>query len=123
MRVARILVVDDDPDILTLVQIKLQSCGHEVLTAPDGEAGLAAVAEHLPDLVVADWTMPRLTGIEMLGRMRAEPATQRIPFILLTARAQHVDEPGIDGFVAKPFSLTELASGVDAVLARGPSAA
>lgn len=120
---ARILVVDDDPDILTLVRIKLEFCGHEVLTAPDGEAGLAAAAAHLPDLVVADWTMPRLTGIQMLARMRADRATASIPFILLTARAQQIDEPGIDGFLAKPFSLADLTAGVDAVLARGPSAA
>lgn len=120
---ARILVVDDDPDILTLVRIKLESSGHEVLTAPDGEAGLAAAAEHRPDLVVADWTMPRLTGIEMLARMRADPVMASIPFILLTARAQRVDEPGIDGFLAKPFSLVDLTAGVEAVLARGrPSA-
>ena len=120
---ARILVVDDDPDILTLVQIKLESCGHDVVTAPDGQAGLEAVAEHRPDLVLADWTMPRVTGTEMLARMRADPAMAAIPFILLSARAQHVDEPGIDGFVAKPFSLSDLVAGVDAALARGASAA
>lgn len=120
---ARILVVDDDPDILTLVRIKLEASGHEVLTAPDGEAGLAATTEHQPDLVLADWTMPRLTGIEMLARLRADPATASVPFILLTARAQEVDEPGIDGFVAKPFSLVDLAATVDAVLARGRSGA
>lgn len=120
---ARILVVDDDPDILALVRIKLESSGHEVLTAADGEAGLAAAVEHRPDLVVADWTMPRLTGIEMLAALRADPVIASIPFILLTARAQEVDMLGIDGFLAKPFSLVELADGVEAVLARGPSAA
>lgn len=120
---ARILVVDDDPDILTLVRIKLESSGHDVLTAPDGEAGLACAAEHLPDLVVADWTMPRLNGTEMLARMRADRAMARIPFILLTARAQQVDEPGIDGFLAKPFGLADLMAGVDAALARGSAAA
>lgn len=119
----RNLVVDDDPDILALVRIKLESSGHEVLVAADGEAGLAATVEQRPDLVVADWTMPRLTGIEMLARMRADPVIASIPFILLTARAQEVDVPAIDGFLAKPFSLVELADGVEAVLARGPSAA
>ena len=62
--------------------------------------------------------MPRLTGIEMLARMRADPAIAGIPFILLTARAQRLDEAGIDGFIAKPFSLAELTQSVDAVLAR-----
>lgn len=120
---ARILVVDDDPDILMLVRIKLESCGHEVLTAPDGEAGLAAARAHQPDVVLADWTMPRLTGIEMLHAMRADPATAPLPFVLLTARAQVVDEAGIDGFIAKPFALADLVAGVDAVLARGRSQA
>jgi DNA-binding response OmpR family regulator len=120
--VARVLVIDDDPDILTLVRIRLEASGHELCTAPDGEAGLAAARAQRPDLVVADWTMPRLTGIGLLRCLRADPATESIRFILLTARAQEVDEPGIDGFVAKPFSLTELTDAVDAVLARGPRA-
>ena len=118
--VARVLVVDDDPDILALVRFKLEASGHEVLEAPDGEAGLAAAREHLPDVVLADWTMPRLSGLEMLERMRADMATAAIPFILLTARAQETDEPGIDGFIAKPFSLVELTACIDAVLARRP---
>lgn len=118
-RVPRILVVDDDPDILALVRFKLEATGHEVLTAPDGVAGLAAVREHRPHLVLADWTMPRLSGMEMLARMRADPEIAATPFILLTARAQEADEPGIDGFIAKPFRLAELTARVDAVLARG----
>jgi DNA-binding response OmpR family regulator len=117
--VARILVVDDDPDILELLRIKLEFSGHEVLTAPDGEAGLRAATEHHPDLVLADWTMPRLTGVEMLTRMRADAAIANTPFVLLTARAQEVDEPGIDGFLAKPFSLADLTASVDRALARG----
>lgn len=116
---ARILVVDDDPDIVALVRFKLEAEGHEVLTAADGEAGLAAAREHRPDLVLADWTMPRLSGIEMLARLRADAEIAGTPFILLTARAQETDEPGIDGFIAKPFSLGELTTQVDAVLARG----
>jgi len=118
---ARVLVVDDDPDIRDLVRFKLEAEGHELFTAADGEAGLAAAREHQPDLVLADWTMPRLTGIEMLARLRADPAIADIPFVLLTARAQHVDEPGIDGFIAKPFGLDDLTAGVDAALARGRS--
>lgn len=120
---ARVLVVDDDPDIRQLVCLKLELSGHELFTAPDGEAGLEAAREHRPDLVLADWTMPRLNGIEMLARLRADPLIADIPFILLTARAHEVDEPGIDGFIAKPFSLNDLMAGVDAVLARGRSGA
>lgn len=119
LRVPRILIVDDDPDILALVRFKLEAEGHVVLTASDGETGLAAIREHRPDLVLADWTMPRLTGVEMLARMRADADVAGTPFILLTARAQETDEPGIDGFIAKPFSLADLTAQVDSVLARG----
>lgn len=117
--VARVLVVDDDPDIRELVRFKLEACGHAVLTAPDGESGLAAVREHRPDLVLADWMMPSFTGLELLARMRADPATAGIAFILLTARTHDISERGIDGFIGKPFSLTKLTECVDAVLARG----
>jgi two-component system phosphate regulon response regulator PhoB len=117
--VARLLVVDDDPDIRELVRLTLEASGHELFTAADGEAGLAAVREHQPDLVLADWMMPRLTGLEMLARMRADPATAGIAFILLTARADDVDDPRIDAFIAKPFSLTVLTDHVGAILARG----
>lgn len=117
--VARLLVVDDDPDIRELVRLTLEASGHELFTAADGEAGLAAVREHQPDLVLADWMMPRLTGLEMLARMRADPATAGIAFILLTARADDVDDARIDAFIAKPFSLTVLTDHVDAILARG----
>ena len=115
---ARVLVVDDEPDILALLRFKLEAAGHDVLAAPDGEAGLAAAREHLPDVVLADWMMPRMTGVEMLARIRADPATATIPFILLTARAQEIDDPRVDAFIAKPFSLAELMAGIDAVLAR-----
>ena len=117
-RVARILIVDDDPDILALVRFKLEASGHEVLTAADGEAGLSVARAQKPDLVLADWTMPRLTGVQMLAEMRADRDIAGIPFILLTARAQQVEEPGIDGFIAKPFSLSDLTASIDAVLAR-----
>lgn len=115
---ARVLVVDDDPDILTLVRFKLEASGHEVLGAPDGEAGLAVAREQRPDIVLADWTMPRMSGPQMLAGMRADPVTAAIPFVLLTARAHETDEPGIDGFIAKPFSLVELTACIEAVLAR-----
>lgn len=67
-------------------------------------------------LVVDDWTMPRLNGVEMLARIRADPVIAATRFILLTARAQKIDEPDVDGFVTTPFSLVELMRCVDAVL-------
>jgi DNA-binding response OmpR family regulator len=121
---ARVLIVDDDPDIRALVMYRLTASGYEVICADDGEAGLAAAREHAPDLVLVDWMMPRLTGVELCTRLRAEPATAGIPVVLLTARTDDVAmrdgwEAGIDAYITKPFSPRELAARVDQILSRG----
>lgn len=120
---ARVLIVDDDPDIRALVTYRLTASGYEVISAADGEAGLAAAREHVPDLVLADWMMPRLTGVEMCTRMRADPAIAGIPVVLLTARTDDVAmrsgwNAGIDEYITKPFSPRELASRVEEILSR-----
>jgi two-component system response regulator MtrA len=120
---ARVLIVDDDPDIRALVTYRLSASGYEVISAGDGEAGLAAAREHVPDLVLADWMMPRLTGVEMCTRMRADPAIAGIPVILLTARTDDVAmrtgwDAGIDEYITKPFSPRELAARVEEILSR-----
>lgn len=117
------LIVDDDPDIRMLVDLKLTASGYEVVCASDGEEGLAAARERAPDLVLADWTMPVLTGVEMCARMRADPALSQIPVVLLTARTTDADrrsgvEAGATDFIAKPFSPRDLAARVDAILGR-----
>jgi DNA-binding response OmpR family regulator len=121
--VARVLIVDDDPDIRALVTYRLSASGYEVISAGDGEAGLAAAREHAPDLVLADWMMPRLTGVEMCTRMRADPAIAGIPVVLLTARTDDVAmrtgwDAGIDEYLTKPFSPRELAARVEEILSR-----
>ena len=120
---ARVLIVDDDPDIRALVTYRLSASGYEVISARDGEAGLAAAREHVPDLVLADWMMPRLTGVEMCSRMRADPAIAGIPVVLLTARTDDVAmktgwDAGIDEYITKPFSPRELARRVEEILSR-----
>ena len=120
----RVLIVDDDPDIRALVTYRLTASGYDVIAADDGEAGLAAAREHVPDLVLVDWMMPRLTGVELCTRLRADPATAGIPVVLLTARTDDVAmrggwEAGIDEYIAKPFSPRELAARVDEILSRG----
>ena len=117
------LVVDDDPDIRTLIAFKLQHCGFEVAEEGDGETGLAASVELKPDVVLLDWMLPRLSGLEVLLRLRADEATANIPVIMLTARAQEADiergfAAGADDYIVKPFSPRELQSRVDAVMAR-----
>lgn len=118
-----ILVVDDDHDICALVEFKLTSSGHDVLVEHDGEGGLAALRSHGADLVVLDWMMPRMTGIEVCVAIRTDPAIAATPIILLTARAQEAAvqrgfAAGADDYLVKPFSPRELASRVDALLSR-----
>jgi len=123
-----ILVIDDDSDIRELVMWKLAQAGYATLSASDGAEGLAAAiagdAEgHPPDLILVDWMMPKMTGIEVCRSVRADPLTSRIPIILLTANAQEAEvergfAAGVDDYILKPFSPRELLGRIQAVLAR-----
>jgi DNA-binding response OmpR family regulator len=120
---SKILVVDDDSDICALIEFKLTSMGHEVIIEHDGEGGLAAAHDERPDLVVLDWMMPRLTGLEVCIALRDDPLLCRVPVILLTAKAQEADvqrgfAAGADDYIVKPFSPRELGSRVVALLER-----
>ena len=122
----RVLVVDDDPVIADLVAFRLTRLGLDVSVETDGQAGLAAARELRPDLVVLDWMMPRMNGLEMCAALRADPdeALARTPVLLLTAKAQEPDlergfAAGATDFVAKPFSTRELISRVTAALPPG----
>lgn len=116
-----VLVVDDDPQIVRVVEINLTQEGYQVRTAGDGEAALAAVREERPDLVILDVTMPRMDGFEVLKRLKADPAVADIPVIMLTARAE--DEEVFEGYgtgakwyLTKPFEPGELRQVVRHVL-------
>ena len=120
-----VLVVDDDPVIADLVAFRLGRLGLEIAVESDGEAGLAAARELRPDLVVLDWMMPRMNGLEMCAALRADPdaALARTPVLLLTAKAQEPDlergfAAGATDYIVKPFSARELASRVNAVISR-----
>lgn len=118
-----ILVVDDDEDICALVAHKLGAAGHRIIIEHDGEAGLAAARQELPDLVLLDWMMPRLSGLEVCLALRDDEALSRVPIVLLTAKAQEADvqrgfAAGADDYIIKPFSPRELASRTAALLAR-----
>lgn len=115
-----ILVADDDPPILRLVRLKLQTEGYAVITATNGQEALDALAEHGPDLVILDVMMPVLDGLEALQRIRQ---TSNVPIILLTARSGGQDkvrglDRGADDYVTKPFDPDELAARVAALLRR-----
>jgi DNA-binding response OmpR family regulator len=123
--VRSILVVDDDADVREIVAFKLGRLGYEVITASDGATGLEAVAQLRPDLVLLDWAMPELTGIEVCRRIRDGSEHADVPVILLTARTREADkrvgfEAGVNDYIVKPFSPNELASRVEAVLAHEP---
>jgi DNA-binding response OmpR family regulator len=123
-----VLVVDDDPDIRELITWKLGQAGYKTLVAGDGEAALAAVAAgdsdgQTPDLILVDWMMPKMSGIDVCRALRQNPLTARIPVILLTANAQEADvelgfAAGVDDYIAKPFSPREMVSRIEAVLTR-----
>jgi DNA-binding response OmpR family regulator len=123
-----VLVVDDDPDIRELITWKLGQAGYDTMVAADGEAGLAAVAGggsegRAPDLILVDWMMPKMSGIDVCRALRQNPLTSRIPVILLTANAQEADvelgfAAGVDDYIAKPFSPREMLSRIEAVLTR-----
>jgi DNA-binding response OmpR family regulator len=123
-----VLVVDDDPVVADLVAFRLQRLGLEVTVESDGESGLAAARRLRPDLVVLDWLMPRMDGLEVCRALRADadPALARTPVLLLTAKSQDPDlergfTAGATDFIAKPFSTRELVSRVTAALPAVPA--
>ncbi|MEX0865321.1 MAG: response regulator [Acidimicrobiia bacterium] len=123
----RVLVADDDPDILTVVKINFELDGFEVDTAVDGEDALQKATTNPPNAIVLDIMMPRMDGLTALHRLRSQASTANIPIILLTARGLPEDrvrglELGADDYITKPFDITELAARVRAVLRRTQAA-
>jgi DNA-binding response OmpR family regulator len=116
---ARILVVDDEPDILLMLRMSLEDEGHEVFLAPDGAAGLERLAEHRPDLVVLDVMMPVLDGFGMLERKRE--SGDATPVVMLSAKADidRATELGAVEFVSKPFDLDRLVALIETILGPG----
>lgn len=118
-----ILVVEDEDALATLLQYNLEKEGYEVLIAGDGEEALVSVDEKLPDLVVLDWMLPKISGIEVCRRLRQRAETRNVPIIMLTARGEESDrirglDTGADDYVVKPVSMSELAARARAVLRR-----
>ncbi|MBT5536977.1 fused response regulator/phosphatase, partial [Candidatus Poribacteria bacterium] len=123
----KVLVVDDEPDILDLVELTLVSEGFDVVTATDGAEALAAAHAEGPDLVLLDVSMPDLDGFEVMQALRGSPTTREIPVIMLTARAQISDKlrglsSGADDYITKPFEPSDLVARVTAALGPAPSA-
>jgi two-component system phosphate regulon response regulator PhoB len=118
----RILIVEDDEDVRALIGHKLRRAGHDVSEAGDGEQGLAAAREIAPDLIVLDWMMPKLTGIEVCAAIRADTDSVQPRILLLTAKSQDSDialamQTGADAYLIKPFRANDLLERVTALLA------
>ncbi|MCY2931984.1 MAG: response regulator [Planctomycetota bacterium] len=117
----KILVADDEAHILHVVSMKLRNAGYDVVTAVDGEEALELCKSECPDLVITDYQMPYMDGLELCLAMRATEATRNIPAIMLTARGfdispADVEAAGIRAFLAKPFSPREVLRKVEELL-------
>jgi DNA-binding response OmpR family regulator len=117
-----VLVVDDDPVIVNLLQVNFEIEGYDVLAATGGEAGLAQAKLGHPDVIVLDVMMPGMDGLEVARRLRDDEDTKAIPIVLLSAKAQSADVQGglavADDYITKPFEPLELLERVNAVLSR-----
>ena len=120
---ATILLVEDEPAIQELIAANLMRAGHHVVRAGDAETAQRIVRDALPDLILLDWMLPGMSGVEFAKRLRSEERTRSIPLIMLTARGEEQDkvaglEAGADDYVTKPFSPRELVARIKAVLRR-----
>ena len=120
---ATILVVEDEPGIQELISYGLRQASHEIFCAGDAEQAMKIVNDVLPDLVLLDWMLPGMSGIELAKILRRASRTKNIPIIMLTARSEECDkisglEIGADDYITKPFSTRELAARIKAVLRR-----
>jgi phosphate regulon transcriptional regulator PhoB len=122
-RVRKILVIEDESDIRSLVRVNLEAEGMTVIEAGEGELGLALAARERPSLVILDLMLPGLSGLDICRRLRQAPQTEALPILMLTARSSEADkvvglEMGADDYVTKPFSPRELVARVKAILRR-----
>ncbi|CAG0979282.1 Alkaline phosphatase synthesis transcriptional regulatory protein PhoP [Phycisphaerales bacterium] len=122
-----ILVVDDETDLVELLSYNLKKAGYQVSAAFSGRQALERVATELPDLVVLDVMLPELSGTEVAGRLRSNPATANLPIVMLTAKGEDVDQivglaVGADDYIPKPFAMKVLMARIEAVLRRAARA-
>lgn len=122
----KILVVDDNPDAVTILSTMLEASGYTVVGEYSGASALAAANVDPPDLILLDLMMPEMSGMEVLQRLKDNPATARIPVILVTAKTQDEDvitgyRYGAEYYITKPFTAKQLRYGVNLVLGQGDS--
>ncbi|HEX3125376.1 MAG TPA: response regulator, partial [Rhodanobacteraceae bacterium] len=118
-----ILIVEDEPAIRDMVAFALRKAGMEAAHAADARGAQSMIAERVPDLILLDWMLPGMSGLELARRLRKEDLTRDVPIIMLTARGEETDrvgglEAGVDDYVVKPFSPRELIARINAVMRR-----
>ena len=118
-----IIVAEDEDALSTLLTYNLEKEGYEVGMAIDGDEALMMISERMPDLLVCDWMMPKVSGIEVCRRLRSQGNTRNLPIVMLTARSEESDrirglDTGADDYIVKPFSMIELVARIRAVLRR-----
>ena len=123
----RILLVEDEPAIREMVTFALGQSGYVIDEAEDSRTAEAKMSEHLPDLILLDWMLPNVSGLELLRRWKRNESTQEIPVIMLTAKVEERDrvdglDSGADDYILKPFSVKELSARIRAVLRRSSGA-
>lgn len=123
MPATKVLIVEDEDALSTILEYNLAKEKFEVALATDGEEGLLKVEEFGPDIIILDWMLPKVSGIEVCRRIRSKPETRNIPIIMLTARSEEADrirglETGADDYLTKPFSTNELIARLKAILRR-----
>jgi two-component system phosphate regulon response regulator PhoB len=118
-----VLVAEDESALVTLLRYNLEREGYRVLDTQDGEEALLIASEEKPDVIILDWMMPQLSGIEVCRRLRQRQETRNVPILMLTARGEETDrirglDTGADDYITKPFSMTELLARLRAVMRR-----
>ncbi|GGB89399.1 hypothetical protein GCM10011352_14250 [Marinobacterium zhoushanense] len=118
---ARVLIVDDEPNILLSLEFLMQQAGLEVDTAETGESALAKIDANPPDLLLLDISLPGISGFDVLERLREQPATRQLPVVMLTAHGREVEKEkgialGANDYITKPFSTQELVARIEALL-------
>jgi CheY-like chemotaxis protein len=121
---ARILVVEDEPDIMRIITHALQAAGHQVVPAYGGEDAIRKAQAQRPDLVLTDLAMPKVSGVEVIKAIKEDPATKDIPVIAVTAHvwdgiAQSAGQVGCDAYISKPFNMKQLLQEVEKFLPPG----
>lgn len=121
--VSDILLVEDEYDIRELLTFTLERAGFQVTEAEDANRALIKIRDKMPDLVLVDWMLPGMSGRHLVTQLRADPATQNLPIIMLTAKSEETDKlegftAGVDDYITKPFNVSELTARIKALLRR-----